>query len=89
MTRTCEDCGRSFPSRRCDARHCSAACKQRAYRLGLHRSRAATVDVVLAREPHVIDRLRARQLTPEDAIFWVVAPEEMRARASVRAEAAA
>jgi len=33
LQRTCEVCGQGFASRRRDAKHCSQACTQRAYRL--------------------------------------------------------
>jgi hypothetical protein len=72
MTRICEDCGASFTSRRCDARHCSSACKQRAYR---DRGRQRLVaDPLRRRADAVLSLIRAGELDPWLGLSYVVAP---------------
>jgi hypothetical protein len=67
-------CGRDITGRRAQATTCSTACRVRLHR----QSKAALFE----HEPLVIEQLRARRLTSEDALLWVLFPERMRAAAA-------
>jgi hypothetical protein len=61
----CATCGREFVPTRCDARHCSSACKQRAYR-----DRQRVVELA-----ELVWRLRsADEITADEALALLIAP---------------
>jgi hypothetical protein len=70
----CATCGDSFVPTRCDARHCSQACKQKAYRSRQHERQYDDFDALKRRAEAARTLIRAGDVDPLLAFSYVIAP---------------
>jgi hypothetical protein len=74
MTRSCSRCSVFFETRSPKALYHSEACKQAAYRERLATESRASVPELELLERIAVDRIRARELAPEEGLLAVVFP---------------